>query len=37
MMESRKMSCADHVACMGNKRDVYRVLGGKPEGKRPLG
>ena len=26
-----------HVACMGERRGVYRVLVGKPEGKRPLG
>ena len=26
-----------HVARMGEKRIVYRVLVGKPEGKRPLG
>ena len=26
-----------HVARMGEKRGVYRVLMGKPEGKRPLG
>ena len=26
-----------HVAGMGERRDVYRVLVGKPEGKRPLG
>jgi len=26
-----------HVACMGESRGVYRVLVGKPEGKRPLG
>ena len=26
-----------HVARMGERRDVYRVLVGKPEGKRPLG
>jgi hypothetical protein len=25
-----------HVACMGEKK-VYKVLGGKPEGKRPNG
>jgi hypothetical protein len=24
------------VACMGEERNVYRVLVGKPEGKRPL-
>jgi len=28
---------AGHVARMGEIRDVYRVLVGKPEGKRPLG
>ena len=28
---------AGHVACMGEERGVYRVLVGKPEGKRPLG
>jgi hypothetical protein len=28
---------AGHVACMGEGRGVYRVLVGKPEGKRPLG
>ena len=27
----------EHVARMGEKRGVYRVLVGKPEGKRPLG
>jgi hypothetical protein len=26
-----------HVACMGEGRGDYRVLVGKPEGKRPLG
>jgi len=26
-----------HVARMGERRVVYRVLVGKPEGKRPLG
>jgi hypothetical protein len=26
-----------HVARMGDKRNVYRLLVGKPEGKRPLG
>ena len=26
-----------HVARMGESRSVYRVLVGKPEGKRPLG
>jgi len=31
------MSWAEHVAHMGEGRGVYRVLVGKPEGKRPLG
>jgi hypothetical protein len=28
---------AGHVACKGEERKMYRVLAGKPEGKRPLG
>jgi len=31
------MRWAGHVACMVEERGVYRVLVGKPEGKRPLG
>ena len=31
------MSWAGLVARMGESREVYRVLVGKPEGKRPLG
>ena len=31
------MRLAGHVARMGERRGVYRVLVGKPEGKRPLG
>jgi hypothetical protein len=31
------MMWARHVAHTGEGRDVYRVLVGKPEGKRPLG
>jgi hypothetical protein len=33
----RRMRWAGHVARMGEERGVYRVLVGKPEGKRPLG
>ena len=33
----RRMRWAGHVASMGEEREVYRVLVGKPEGKRPLG
>jgi len=31
------MRQAGHVACTGERRGVYRVLVGKPEGKRPFG
>ena len=31
------MRWAGHVVHMGERRGVYRVLVGKPEGKRPLG
>ena len=37
VIKSRRMSWAGHVARMGEERGVYRVLVGKPEGKRPLG
>jgi hypothetical protein len=36
-MKSRIMRWAEHVARMGEGRNVYRVLVGKPEGKRPFG
>jgi hypothetical protein len=35
--KSRRMRWAGHVARMGEKRNAYRLLVGKPEGKRPLG
>jgi hypothetical protein len=31
------MRWAGHVARIGEKRNMYRLLVGKPEGKRPLG
>jgi len=37
VIKSRRMRWAEHVARMGEERGVYRVLVGKPEGKRPLG
>jgi hypothetical protein len=37
IITSRWMRWAGHVARMGGKRNVYRLLVGKPEGKRPLG
>jgi hypothetical protein len=33
----RRMKWAGHVARMGEKRNAYKILVGKPEGKRPLG
>jgi hypothetical protein len=32
-----RMRWAEHVESIGEKRGVYRVLVGKPEGKRPFG
>jgi hypothetical protein len=36
-MKSRRMRLAGHVKQMGEKRNAYRLLVGKPERKRPLG
>jgi hypothetical protein len=36
VIKSRRMKRAGHVARMGEERGVYRVLVGKPEGKRPV-
>ena len=36
VIKSRRMRWAGHVARMGEGREVYRVLVGKPEGRRPL-
>jgi len=37
VIKSKRMRWAGHVARMGDRRGVYRVLVGKPDGKRPLG
>jgi hypothetical protein len=37
IIKSRRMRWAEHVARMGEKRNVYMLLVGKPDGKRPLG
>jgi hypothetical protein len=37
VIKSRRLSWAGYVARIGEERGVYRVLMGKPEGKRPLG
>jgi hypothetical protein len=35
VIKSRRMRWAGHVARMGEGRGLYRVMVGKPEGKRP--
>jgi hypothetical protein len=37
VIKSRRMRWVGHVARMGEGRGAYRVLVGRPEGKRPLG
>jgi len=37
VVKQRRIRWAGHVACMGERRGVYRVLVGKPEGKRLFG
>jgi hypothetical protein len=37
MIKSRKIRWAGYVAQIGPKRNTYRILVEKPEGKRPLG
>jgi len=37
VIKSRRMEWVGHISRMGERRGVYRVLMGKPEGKRPLG
>ena len=37
MIKSRRMRWEGHVVCIEERRGAYKVLVGKPEGKRPLG
>ena len=37
VMKSRRMRWAGHIAHMGKRRGAYRILMGRPEGRRPLG
>jgi hypothetical protein len=37
VIKSWRMRWAGHMACMEEGRGIYRVLVGRPEGKRPLG
>jgi len=36
VIKSRRMRYMGHVACIGERRSAYRVLVGRPEGRRPL-
>ena len=37
VIKLRRMRLAGHVARIGEEREVYRVLLGQPDGRRPLG
>jgi hypothetical protein len=37
VIKSRRMRWAGHVACIGEMRNAYKILVGRPEGKRLLG
>ena len=37
VIKSRRMRCAGHVARMGERRGICRIVVGKPEGNRPHG
>jgi hypothetical protein len=37
IIKSRRLRWVGHLARMGAKSNAYRILVGKPEGKRPLG
>jgi hypothetical protein len=37
MIKSRRIRWEEHVARMGEKRNAFRILVGRLEGKRPLG
>ena len=37
VIKLRRMRWVGHVVRMGEERGLYRVLVGKPDGKRPLG
>ena len=37
VIKSRRIKWAGYVASMGERRGIYRILVGRPEGKRPFG
>jgi len=36
VIKSRRMRCAGHVKHIGEIKNAYKILVGKPEGKRPF-
>jgi hypothetical protein len=36
VIKTRRVRWAGHIVCMGERRGIYKVVVGKPEGKRPL-
>jgi hypothetical protein len=37
MIKSRRMRWAGHIVRMGERMNAYRILVGRPDGRRPLG
>jgi hypothetical protein len=37
VIKSRRLRLAEHIARVGARRSAYRIVVGKPEGRRPLG
>jgi hypothetical protein len=37
VIKSKRLRWAVHIACLGVRKGAYKVLVGKPEGRRPLG
>jgi hypothetical protein len=37
MIKSRRMRWLGHAVCVGERRGAYRILVGRPEGRRPHG
>jgi hypothetical protein len=37
VIKSKRMKWAGHVARMGERKGIYKILVGKPKGRRPLG
>jgi hypothetical protein len=37
MIRSRRMRYTEQIGGIGKKRNAYRIMVGKPQGKRPLG